>query len=285
MIRRALALVVGLSAVAQAAPTRVLLVKRAGVTAYEEVAEEFSERCRVRAQVISFADDDLPLRKRTWSADDLVVTVGQEALDRLRGTPARIIPALAFATPPGLVGPPTAPAPELLLKLLRRWRGKKLGAVGLIYGPRSGARVAKIAHTADRLGVRLLAVRAASGPEAVRRLRELAPQIGALWLPGDPDVVTPQLFQYALRLQLERRLPLVAATRQQVHSGALLAADFSPRHIGRVAAELANRLLGGAPLPPNAHDESGARITVNGAVARRLGLDLGPLLRAGAQVE
>ena len=34
-------------------PTEVVVLKRAGVTAYEEVTEEFGERCRVRARVVA----------------------------------------------------------------------------------------------------------------------------------------------------------------------------------------------------------------------------------------
>ena len=59
---------------------QVVVVKRAGVTAYEEVAEEFGERCRVRARVVSFGDEGAA-RPPRLARDDLVVTVGQEALD------------------------------------------------------------------------------------------------------------------------------------------------------------------------------------------------------------
>jgi len=127
-----------------------------------------------------------------------------------------------------------------------------------------------------------------SGPQAVRTLHALAEKhIDAIWLPGDSDVITPQVFQYALRLQLERGMPVVAATRQQVHSGALVAVDFSPRAAGRVAAELTNRLLEGKPIGDGSEVDlyGGARITVNSTAARRLGIDTEPLLRLGAKIE
>lgn len=283
----ALALVVGLGPRARAEPMQVLVVKRAGVTAYEEVTEEFGERCRVRARVVSFGDETLRnLGNLKLSPDDVVVTVGQEALDALAGSPARIIPTLAFELPRGLVGPPAAPPPELILKLLTAARDQRLHRVGVVYGPRAGELMAQAQRAAARLGLQLVATRADSGPEAVRLLRKLAPTVDALWLPGDTDVITPQVFQYALRLQLERGLPVAAATRQQVHSGALVAADFSPRDAGRIAAELANRVLGGAALPAGDVDLSGtARVTVNGAVARRLGIDTAALVRLGARIE
>jgi ABC transporter substrate binding protein len=282
----ALALAVATAPAARAEPMQVLVVKRAGVTAYEEVAEEFGERCRVRARVVSFADEGLHALKLT--GDDLVVTVGQEALDAVRGTHAHVIPTLAFHSPEGMVGPPAAPHPELILKVLAMARGAKIHVVGVVYGPRSTALVNQATRAAERLGLTLMASRVASGPEAVRALRALAEKIDALWLPGDTDVLTPQLFQYALTLQLERGLPVAAATRQQVHSGALCAADFSPRAAGRIAADLANRYLDGRGIPSDSSEidlYSGARVTVNGAVARRLGADLDALVKMGARIE
>jgi len=123
---------------------------------------------------------------------------------------------------------------------------------------------------------------------ALNALHQMSGKVDALWLPGDTDVVTPQVFQYALRLQLERGLPVAAATRQQVHSGALMAADFSPRAAGRIAADLANRYLEGRSVPADPSEldlYSGARVTVNAQVARRLGVDVDALQKMGARVE
>jgi hypothetical protein len=276
-----------MTAVASAEPMQVIVVKRAGVMAYEEVAEEFAEQCRVRARVVSLGEEPSS-RPPRFSADDLVVTVGQEALDALRGSKAKVIPTLAFQAPEGLVGPPMAPHPELILRVLGMARGAKIHAVGVVYGPRSATVVAQATRAAERLGLVLVSARVSSGPEAVRALHTMSGKVDALWLPGDTDVVTPQVFQYALRLQLERGLPIAAATRQMVHSGALMAADFSPRAAGRIAADLANRYLEGRTVPADPSEldmYSGARVTVNAQVARRLGVDVDGLAKMGARVE
>ncbi len=283
---RACAFVCGLTVAntAGAAPLQVVVVKRAGVMAYEEVAEEFGDRCRVHVRVVSFGDEGL--HGARFGADELVVTVGQEALDAVRGQRARIIPTLAFNASPDLVGPPASPHPELTLKLLALAKPGRIHVIGVVFGNRSAALIATAEHAAARLGLQLIAKRVADGPEAVRALHELSARVDALWLPGDSDVVTPQVFQYALKLQLERGLPLIAATRQQVHSGALMAADFSARASGRIAADLANRYLDGLSVDPAQLDlYSGARLTVNATVAQRLGADLPALSRMGARLE
>jgi hypothetical protein len=283
---RALFALACMTATAWAEPVQVVVVKRAGVMAYEEVAEEFAEMCRVRARVVTLADESA--RAPHFSADDLVVTVGQEALDAVRGTKARVIPTLAFETPEGLVGPPTSPHPELILRVLAMARGPRTHTIGVVFGPRSTAVVGQATRAAERLGLSMLTARVASGPEAVRALHAMSNKVDALWLPGDTDVITIQVFQYALRLQLERGLPVAAATRQQVHSGAFVAADFDPHAAGRIAADLANRYLDGRSVvsdPSELDMYSGARVTVNAQVARRLGVDGEALLRMGARFE
>jgi ABC-type uncharacterized transport system substrate-binding protein len=163
----------------------------------------------------------------------------------------------------------------------------RVHTVGAVFGQRSDALLKQAARAAQRLGLTLTATRVADGPQAVRALNVMASSVDALWLPGDADVITPQVFQFALRLQLERGLPVAAATRQQVHSGALIAVDFSPRSAGRVAADLANRLLDGrSPGDPADYDlYGGARVTVNAVVARRLAIDVDALEKMGARVE
>lgn len=264
-------------------PTEVVLVKRAGVIAYEEVTEAFQEGCRVRAHVVNLPPR--PDAVARFNAHQLVITVGQEALDAVGAVPGRHIATLAFHVPRNVLGPRASPAPELILRLLLTAR-PATKIVGVVYGRRSRELIAVAHAAATRLGVELRGVEVDGGPAAVRALRSMVDGIHALWLPGDTDVLTPQLFQYALRLQIERGIAVAAATRQQVHSGALLAVDFSARAAGRSAADLANQILDGRQVSDAGIDlASGARMTVNAEVARRLGTDLRALERLGARIE
>src|SRR5581483_10367647 len=176
---------------------------------------------------------------------------------------------------------------ELLLKVLTLARPIK--KIATVFGPRSRVAATAAQKAADRLGLELRAVQVPGGPEAVRALHQLVTDgVQAIWLLPDADVITPQVFQYALTLQLERGLPLLAATRQQVHSGALLAVDFPPRASGHAAAQVVNRLLdgraGGRPDHEDMELFGGATITVNSQAARRLGADLSALDKMGAKI-
>jgi ABC-type uncharacterized transport system substrate-binding protein len=139
---------------------------------------------------------------------------------------------------------------------------------------------------AAALGLKLYKLRASDGPEAVRELHAAADDVDAIWLAPDLALLVPQLFQYALTLEIRRSVPLIAATRQQVKSGALLAVDADPRAVGRQAAVLVNGLLAGAPPERLQEAQTGTlEVVVNADVARRLGADMQALRALGARIE
>ena len=264
----------------------VIVLKRAGVTSYEEVVEEFADHCRVRAHVINLDPRTNESLRAALRPDDVVLAVGQRAVDAMTGSRARVIAALAFDVPPGMVSADALPPPELTLRALKRAR-PSVRRVGVVFGPRSEALVRRVAIDAMGLGIQLIPARATDGPGAVRELRRIARSVDALWLAPDLDVLTPQLFQYALILEIQEAIPIAGVTRQQVQSGALLAYDGDPHAVGRQAAELVHRILDGAtPAQLGAAGRAfNIELTVNGDVARRLGADLPALRALGARIE
>ena len=264
------------------APERILVVKRAGIAAYQEVTDEFRENCRVRARVLDLGGGPLPLRP-----SDVVLAVGQQALDEVRKSGARVVSALALHVPIGTMRADEQPPPELSLKALKVAR-PSVRRVGVVYGPRSDRLVARMEDAAGPLGLVIVKARAKDGPGAVRQLRRIADAgiVDALWLAPDLDVLVPQLFQYALTLEIRTGLPVVAVTRQQVKAGALLAVDADPRAVGQQAAQLVNELLAGTPAEEVMAGSTGRlELVVNAAVARRLGADVAALKRMGVRVE
>lgn len=280
----------GASARAEPAPTEIIVVKRPGLTAHSEVAEEFADRCRVRAHVVNLVGGRAAeALRRALQPRDVVLAVGQGALDAVAGSRAHVVSALAPNTPPGVIVADELPPPELELRALKAAR-PRLRRIGLVYGPRTANLVADLEAVARPLGVQLVLVRAIDGPQAVRELRravEQPPSVDALWIAPDRDVLTSQLFEYALTLEIERALPVAAPTRHLVKSGALLAIDADPRAVGRQAADIANRLLAGED--PTAFAEVGQtgslELVVNAEVARRLGADTATLAALGARFE
>jgi ABC-type uncharacterized transport system substrate-binding protein len=243
---------------------QVILVKRVGVRAYEEAIEEFTERCRVHVSIMTAAEAN----ERTEAKEaKLIVTVGQGAFDALKDHAGTVIPIYAFDGAPNHVSPQVDP--ELPLAMLRR-AYPRAKTIAVISGPRSIAARDAFARAAERAQWRIVDLHEATGAQAVHELSLLGDRADAIVLLPDFDVITPQLFQLALRIQLERKIPIVASTRQQVLSGALFAYDFAPRALGRFAANRVNALLANQAVAPRESLEP--ELHYNATAAARLGL-------------
>ncbi len=278
---------VTVSALAAEPPQEIVVVKRGDLTAHAQVAEEFVDHCRVRARVINLDRDELAPKLGPWPGA-IVVAVGERALDAAVGA-RYVISALAMAPRSGVLAAEALPPPELVLRALKAAR-PSLRRIAVVHGPMTDALMSELQRAAVLIGLTVVEARAASGPQALSELHRIAGVPGAIeaiWLAPDPSVFTPQLFQYALQLEIEQMIPLVAVTRQQVKSGALLAIDADPRAVGRQAADLANRLLAGERLAAIAHSqrESAFDLIVNQDVARRLGVDVAALSAQSARFE
>lgn len=263
----------------------LVLLKRRGIVAYEEVAEGFMENCRVRVRQVQIEDGLYPLgdAQQRVGAPPVVVAVGQAAVDVAAGTPAQIIYAMAPDAPASAIGADYEPPLDLLFRALLEIRpgSRRIGAVA---SRRRGGRLAKGRIAARALGLEMIERVAENGPQAVRALHELSTLsagkqrgLDAIWLGADPQIVTTPVFQYALQLQLKSGVPVLAATRQQVRSGALLAVDWAPRMIGRRLAALVNLSLEGVPRPELTPREDPAglpQVTLNRMIAGKLGVDL-----------
>ncbi len=263
--------------------TEVVVVRHSAVPAYQEAFDEFSERCRLPTRVVPLdSSSSGPLDQRIGAAR-ILVTFGQDALDATHGRRERRIALLAAYSQEGALLAPTTGTPTELLRALKIAM-PRARTVGVIVGPRQEPWLVRATEAAQRSGLTMLIQRPTDGAAAVRALHKIAGQIDAIWLPPDPDVISPQVFRYALQLQLERHIALVAATRQQVHSGALLAIDFPPRSLGRAAADVINRWVERPQQDPQ-FPPLASTITVNRTAARRLSADLPALVAIGARLE
>lgn len=279
--------------------TQVIVFSRAGVKAYQEVFDEFSEKCRLRTRLVKFSDGpgEIALAKQKIDRDSLVVTIGQEAYDALaKEHQLTLIPSFALLVPPGESATMmTTPLHNLFRALHAASPSTK--QVLVVHGPRSQAFVAEAQNRAHSAALELVSRQVKSPAKAISMLHQLvneatqAQRRSSIWLVADNDVMSPQLFQYALRLQLEHGIPLIAASRQQVKLGALLTVDIDPRAAGESAAATVNALFQSPKrgnknkiAPPIAIAASIA-LNVNAATARRLQINTEALKKMGATVE
>lgn len=273
---------------------QVLLVRTPGMRAVQEVTEAFSEGVRVQFQQVSMGDSPSELARTRELAQSarLLVAIGQPALELLVGARAHIVYALAPDPPSGAIGTNTSAPPVQVFRALQQLR-PKTHRILAISSERGHHRVMAARGAARSLGMELIDVSVTGGDAAIRALRELflpspeeliraggppsAGQVDAIWLGADPQLINMQVLQFVLRLQIQRGVPVIAATRQQVYFGAMMAVDWPPEAVGRHLAWQVNQLLhdpAHMELVARDHPSGNPEIVVNAHAARRLGIRL-----------
>lgn len=270
----------GGGAVTRPSPS-VVLVKRQGVRAFQDVAEAFSEHCRVQVQQIQIDDGPNAMvraREQVQSAR-VLVAVGQPAVDAVVGVRAHIVYALAPDPPAGAIGTNSSAPPAAIFRALLQVlpRAKR---IAVPYSSRGAARVAYARAAARALNLDLIELPVRTSPDAIRTLSALLstppqPGIDAIWVGADPQLIDTQVFLFLREVQLRWQVPVLAATRQQVSFGALLTVDWSPEQVGRNLAYQVNHLLED-PERLDAltrdHPATPPEVVVNRPAALRMGL-------------
>ena len=132
-----------------------------------------------------------------------------------------------------------------------------LTRIGVLYNPTKTGRLLRSARSeAKRLGLNLLARAVTSHKEVPSALREIVPQIQALWLLPDSTVLTEDSFDFLLKVTLEHNVPVVGFSSGLVQKGALVSTYIRYDDVGKQAAGLAEDLL----------DEDRSR-TLNGMIS------------------
>jgi ABC-type uncharacterized transport system substrate-binding protein len=155
--------------------------------------------------------------------------------------------------------------------------------VGVLVTSEDGATSTFAGSEADSTTTPALRRIVADSPaQAISRLRVQGGEVDALWLPPNVELLSPQVFQFALAIQFRRRIPLMGATRRHAAQGALLSLDYSPHAVGRRAALVANQIL--ARAKPARMPAIDAELTLNVNTAMRIAVDPAGLRREAALV-
>jgi putative ABC transport system substrate-binding protein len=131
-----------------------------------------------------------------------------------------------------------------------------LQRVGLIYNPKvTGHFVGQVEQAARELDLTLVARKVNQRSQVLDALKVVANSSDAIWLIRDQTVMSREFFNYALILQADKKIPLLAFSPVFVEKGAVACFAAQYRDQGRQAAELATAILNGtdpADLPVQA---------------------------------
>jgi len=271
------------SAAAQVTEAPVLLLVESPAAPYQQAAQGFEQAYAGDCTRIQL-DPDPKIRDARLAglaSPRLLVVIGTEAARaaRRRWPTTPLVYCLALhPRQNALTGPATGgvsmtvdPADQLgiLLKLV-----PGLQRIGVVYDE------ALAAEPQLRSMARLVRRQVRTPREAARAIQELVPQVDAFWMLLDPVIANPANFRLLADLSLRHKVPILAPAAPFVEAGALVSVGPDYNRAGRRAAEIAQLVVRGRRAEDFSEPSPTYIVTINGRVARQLGIAIPRDLRA-----
>jgi putative ABC transport system substrate-binding protein len=162
----------------------------------------------------------------------------------------------------------------------------QLRRIGVVYDDLTSGDVVKQARQYLKPSVQLVARNVRTPAEAGQEVRNLFGNVlgreDAFWLLWDPVVANSVNFKLLVKLSLEYKVPLIAPARPFVEAGALISVGADYLKAGKQAAKIAQQLLNSEAKAGDfrAEPPQDLVVTINGEVARKLGIRFPSDLRA-----
>ncbi len=290
--RTALALAFSLTALAATPPAaraggvHVLVMRSSNAAPYESAVKGFRHEYGAPFEELTLdgVTNEAALATVRTKSPDVIVAVGLRAAlfarDRISDVPV-VFCAVAQPERYELGGTrltgvasdvPAADVVHAIAKL-----APDVHDVAVFTGPTPARDLARLARRGSGESPRIVPVVVKELNAFANEARRVEPNVQAFWLHSDPDVATPETFQFLLGLSVSKRKPLFVFSDALVRSGAMAAVVPDYERAGVEAAAVLRRLLAGerpADLPIVA--SRGSRVVVNGAAVTALGRTLPP---------
>ncbi len=287
----AFALILGLSTAAHAGRDQVVVVQSDDLEAYSAPVPAFLEALGQPAQVVNLHGrrveaDALVKRLRTENPSAVFCLGAKAAYAIHQGLPSTPMVYTSVLDPQryGIEGRQVTGVgmhlePALHLSQFTSFF-PNIKRLGLLRGPAlTDTRMRTLTAGAQAVGIELV-VREVDAPRHVRgTLAGMADEIDGLWLLPDRAVLTRESFRAVTEETRRRGLPLLVETDDMVKAGALFAVVPDPDSLGRQAAGLVRRILGGAaPAILEVQQPEDALVVLNLRTLERAGIAFDKML-------
>ena len=272
---------------ANLAPAEVAIIKTAGVAAHDEARNGFISVCFEANQQFDLKED---LSNRTEIVDSIgagkftaIFAIGTQAANLAReGFPA--IPLIfAFIVDPEKQGFKKENSTGVELKVPIREQfivlktiSRRIKRVGVIYTKDFNESLLSTAReAAEKEDLEIIAVPINSSLDLQQALGSIVGKADALWIPPDPSLNSEEAIKYIGSKSLENKIPCVGPSDRFVRSGAIFSYAVDTIETGRVAGEMANKVLEGTPTAKVPIQElSKPKVIINLKAATILGLNI-----------
>lgn len=274
----------------------IAILKSANVAAYNQAVVGFKSSMPPDTIFVEYDLKGDPNMGRTYaskiraSGADLVLAVGSKAATaaRLEILDIPVIYSMVLhptkydLKAPNMVGVTTKPMIGQQLGTLRTIM-PNLKRIGYLYDPNKTPPLPAetIAH-ARQFGITFVERQVRSTEEVPPALRELLPDIDALWLLSDSTVLTEESFSFLLRAAFDRRIPVIGFDPEFSRRGALISFWIDPADIGREAASIAHTILIGGTASAAKSFVPRQRMALNLGTAQYLGVAIPPTVQSMA---
>lgn len=257
---------------AWAAP-RVAVVQSGDFSAYSEPVPAFLEALGEPAHVVV-------IRERQADAEDLVQRLGRENPEvvfclgaKAAWTVKRALPEtpIVFAAVSdveryGISGPLVTGVQNNVAPVtyLSHFLGffPDVRTIGIVRGPSvSEDRIQELMAAANQLGVSLTTVDVPVAREVRKSFVSLAPNVDAVWLQPDREILTRESFRLLTEEARRLRVPVMVDSYNMVRAGGLFAVVPDSDGLGMSAAQMVQRILAG-DAPSDIAIEDPGRLSV-----------------------
>ena len=285
-------------AMAPAASAQVALLVERGASTYQQAAQGFQQAFANTNQVEQIYIDEsgraleASLERLRRNPPRLLVAIGTRAArtarERLPNIP--ILYCLALRPEQNQLVGANIGGIALDVELSQQFENiqrflPNLRRIGVVYNELTSGPWVREARQYLGSNVQLVARDARTPQEAAREIQDLLSNVlgpgDAFWLLWDSVTANPANFRRLVELSLQYKVPLIAPARPFVEAGALISVGANYQQAGQQAAVMAQQVLRGArPESFAAEPPTELAVTINGEVARRLGIVFPRGLRA-----
>jgi putative ABC transport system substrate-binding protein len=265
----------------------VAILKTAGSSQFDEVRNGFASICFENQREFSLAGD---LSNQTQLTDQirtgnykLILSIGSQAATIAKRylSPIQLLYCVvAFPERLGLVGENISGIPlqvsfQEQFGLIRNIN-KKLKRIGVIYTrPVNEPLVQNARSWAEPRGFSVISFPIASRNDLERAMTNLVGKCDVLWIPPDPTLESDDVIEYIGATSLARQIPSIGPNERYVKAGAIFSITVDAVEIGRLAGDLANKILqGNAPSKLSGLEPGKPRFILNIRSANILGLSI-----------
>jgi putative ABC transport system substrate-binding protein len=270
---------------AGAAFADIAILKTAGSSQFDEVRNGFASICFENQREFSLAQD---LSNQAQLTDQIragnfkfILSIGSQAATIAKTSLSQIQLLYCVVGSPerlGLVGQNMSGIPlqisfEQQFGMIRNIN-KKFKRIGVLYTrPFNEPVVQNVRKWAEPRGFSVISFPIASSRDLEKAMSNLVGKCDVLWIPPDPSLESDDLIQYIGTTSLAKQIPAVGSNELYVKAGAIFSITVDAVEIGRLAGDLANKIIQGSTSSNIAGRDPGKpRFILNIRSANILGL-------------